>query len=70
MILDGRTVTMGLVASSKIWVYDPKEPVGTRRHAARERHAVLEKPAPRAKRAARTTPVPRATSEKARAAGR
>ncbi len=28
VVLDGRTVTMGLVASSKIWVYDPQEPVG------------------------------------------
>ena len=26
VILDGRTVTMGLVAADKIWVYDPKEP--------------------------------------------
>jgi DtxR family transcriptional regulator, iron-dependent repressor len=28
VVLDGRTVTMGLVASSKIWVYDPQEPAG------------------------------------------
>ena len=69
VLLDGRSVTMGLVASGKIWVYDPKEPVGTRRHA-REKHGVLEKPAPRVKPAPRTTPAPRATSEKARAAGR
>ena len=26
VLLDGRTVTMGLVASGKIWVYDPKDP--------------------------------------------
>jgi DtxR family Mn-dependent transcriptional regulator len=26
VILDGRTITMGLVASSKIWVYDPADP--------------------------------------------
>ena len=24
--LDGKTITMGLAASHKIWMYDPKEP--------------------------------------------
>ncbi len=38
VVLDGRTVTMGLVASSKIWVYDPQEPAG-RRKPARVRKA-------------------------------
>src|SRR6266511_1439762 len=28
MVRDGRTVTMGLGGASKIWVYDPQEPVG------------------------------------------
>jgi Fe2+ transport system protein FeoA len=26
VLLDGRTITMGLAASHKIWVYDPQEP--------------------------------------------
>jgi hypothetical protein len=26
ILLDGRTVTMGISASNKIWVYDPMEP--------------------------------------------
>jgi Fe2+ transport system protein FeoA len=26
VVIDGRTVTMGLAASSKIWVYDPADP--------------------------------------------
>jgi Fe2+ transport system protein FeoA len=26
IVLDGRTVTMGLSAANKIWVYDPMEP--------------------------------------------
>ena len=57
VLLDGRTVTMGLVASSKIWVYDPEDPEhapprgpgGTRSWRSPRR----ERPAPRAPRKAR-----------------
>lgn len=38
VLLDGRTVTMGLAAANKIWVYDPQRPAGRARtkrpHAA------------------------------------
>jgi Fe2+ transport system protein FeoA len=42
ILLEGRTVTMGLSAASKIWVYDPMEPAEARkppraRRAARSR---------------------------------
>ena len=37
IVLDGRTVTMGLSASNKIWVYDPMEPSPRARKAARAR---------------------------------
>jgi DtxR family Mn-dependent transcriptional regulator len=36
--LEGRTITMGLAASHKIWVYDPQEPA-PRRKSARPRTA-------------------------------
>lgn len=39
IVLDGRTVTMGLSASNKIWVYDPMEPVD-RPKSARPRRSV------------------------------
>jgi hypothetical protein len=29
VLIEGRTVTMGLAASGKIWVYDPKDPPET-----------------------------------------
>jgi DtxR family Mn-dependent transcriptional regulator len=37
--LDGRTVTMGLSASNKIWVYDPMEPPGRPKPARARRPA-------------------------------
>jgi DtxR family transcriptional regulator, iron-dependent repressor len=41
IVLDGRTVTMGLSASNKIWVYDPMEPEpAARPKAARARRPV------------------------------
>ena len=40
--IEGRTITMGLAASHKIWVYDPQEPEpktrDRRRPAAKARH--------------------------------
>jgi DtxR family Mn-dependent transcriptional regulator len=41
IVLDGRTVTMGLSASNKIWVYDPMEP----EPAARPKGARAHRPA-------------------------
>ena len=41
IVLEGRTVTMGLAASHKIWVYDPARPVErptARRARARRGH--------------------------------
>jgi len=43
VIIDGRTITMGLIASSKIWVYDPQDivlpPAAAKRKPARPRAA-------------------------------
>ena len=44
IVLDGRTVTMGLSASNKIWVYDPMEP--SPRPARRGARTVPPSPAP------------------------
>jgi Mn-dependent DtxR family transcriptional regulator len=49
VILDGRTITMGLVASSKIWVYDPADPPAdtpaTRARTSRRRLRASAQPA-------------------------
>jgi hypothetical protein len=36
ILLDGRTITMGMSAANKIWIYDPLEPAD-RPKAARAR---------------------------------
>jgi Fe2+ transport system protein FeoA len=38
ILLEGRTITMGLSAANKIWVYDPQEP-SERPKSARRRSA-------------------------------
>jgi hypothetical protein len=38
VLLDGHTITMGLAASSKIWVYDPQD-LSPRKPAPRSRSA-------------------------------
>jgi DtxR family Mn-dependent transcriptional regulator len=50
VLIEGRTITMGLVASTKIWVYDPREPgrrPGGRTRAPRKNVAAPARPAAR-----------------------
>ena len=43
ILLEGRTITMGLSAANKIWVYDPMEPIDSPR-PARARRAAKPRP--------------------------